>query len=320
MQVTANDLLSYANMTQEQRTTAGLPQAAVYFTCAVWGDMSQEQKEAWSYESGFTSIPFITEQRVVYIRNTLDPTLTKEKAEEFVQNLMQVQLSAWHPKINRPWDFVPLHASLDPEQTWIGWEWETGFRSPDMTNEEAHRHVMQHLWDEYDYIAVDGEGIGEFPCEITMPPQNMSEYEAGTAYFQRLLRYLGSQNITQHGTDSGVGTHANISTSTIRESSTGDVSRAIKVINSAIMNMPEHMLYRLFNRYPYGHGYLRTNAGQKWIEWKLFMSVSDPDVVQQYINTASRLADAVDLVINNNITAVGPSELYEFLLNESETL
>ena len=258
----------------------------------------------------------------------LTPSFTIEQAEEVVEAMRISTREGYHPKINRPWTIVNLHDNLDPSQTWLGFEYETGFNG----GLETHQQVMDYLWNSFQYVAVDGEGCGDYPCEITMPPQALSDYESGTSYLQRLLKFMSENNITQEGEYSGVGTHCNVSTPTLRNyialnegspvphrDNYAVAQRLLTRINNCLSELPGSIKHELFGREPYGYGFMRYSGSSVWVEWKLFLSTDNISRVEGYITVGKNLGRMLDLGLTDSVefdrlmSYINPTTIRDFL-------
>lgn len=93
-------------------------------------------------------------------------------------------------KGTRPWEVVNTTAGLDPNQPWIGLEWENGFCS-----RAAYEKAVDFVWASYHYVTVDAEGPGPWFGEFTFSPQNLSTFNEGTTPFHGLLNFMHDNDI-----------------------------------------------------------------------------------------------------------------------------
>lgn len=307
MQVSAQELMTYAHMTADERVSQGLPSNTGWIVQGTVTELSEASAQAREHFARHAYMP----DSLVSFNAHLDTGLTQQQAECFVELQRQIQMSSTHPKWNRPWNFVPIHSHLDPEQVWMGFEFETGF----VGGEEVHLRVMDYLWNSFNHVAVDAEGIGSHPCEITMPPQNLSDYENGQGYIQRLLAWLDEQGIRQQGTSVWVGTHVNISTPAVRQAGEAVFGEALNYLNNRLDRLSHDHKCALFGRNPYGYGYYRTSGNQKWAEFKLFLSTDDREKVEGYIRVSKQLAKALDFLLEGGEAS---RINYEFLSGEDD--
>lgn len=200
-------------------------------------------------------------------------------------------------KSNRPWYIIDLSTKLDPNEAWIGFEFETGFQ-----NEAARRDVMSWVWDNTMHSCMDYEGAGNYPVEITFAPDTERAYTERTSDLHRLYAYITQRNYAlvpyQYA-----GTHANISIPGMRKAATWKqdfVSGAINAIIQSGINRD-----RAFGRNPYGWGTRMDGAGH--MEFKLFMSATNVAQFDHYVrvsiaikNTMVELFAFIDQFKNNN--------------------
>ena len=203
-------------------------------------------------------------------------------------------------KMFRPWELdTELYAGLDPQDSWMGWEFETGW-----VNDTARSEVAVHAFDNWDNVCFDHEGEGHHPVEITFAPANASAFDDGTAPALQFMEYVNAnQNKVENTGHSYVGTHLNFSTPAIRSSpaarypNLGLCARIAAVLNNSIHKLPAATTapavdYRkkFFGRSNiYGGCWHRAGGGTSWIECKLFRTAYTTEQFQNYLRTAKGL-------------------------------
>lgn len=187
----------------------------------------------------------------------------------------------------RPWEVVDVTASLDPAQAWIGIEYETGF-----DDRRDYRRVMSYLWRNHHNNAVDYEGCGAYPAEITFSPVTLEAFGRSSYNMDRLITYLNNHTIPQGENDDDwvqVGIHVNISAPGLRANSS--IAHAVASLLSDSIEYGNVNCERFFKRQPYGYFCARGSAGtQHWLEGKLFNSTDSMEVWQEYKTTIHNMA------------------------------
>ena len=199
-------------------------------------------------------------------------------------------------KMFRPWEIdADLYSSLDQDDAWMGWEFETGWRSAD-----ARLAVVTHIHDTWDNMCFDYEGEGSNPVEITFAPANESSFDDGTAPAFQFMQYVNTnQQLIEKTGYSHVGTHLNFSTPAIRADGGRSSNRSIfaqkvaDVINNSIHKLPQgDHRHRYFGRNNiYGGAYLRSDPASTtfWIECKLFRTAYTLEEFRNYMRTGKAL-------------------------------
>lgn len=198
----------------------------------------------------------------------------------------------------RPWEIVDVTSKLDPEQCWIGIEFETGFDS-----RREYSATMNYLWRHHENNAVDYEGCGDYPCEITFSPVNMEDFHKPSYNMDRLLKWLDEKGFEQGDRgdpdDDAVGIHVNISTPALRANrhKCASVAECLSAtLDGYDWKTGRYKANRVdcqkfFKRQPYGYFEDRSSAdGKVWIEGKLFNSTHSMDDWEEYKITINNLA------------------------------
>lgn len=255
----------------------------------------------------------------------------------------------------RPWELVPVTKNLDPDDVWIGVEWETGFPSL-----ETYRQVLDYTWATYHFVTVDAEGVGPFFGEYTFAPTNGADFFGGTSPFDGVRQYMREQGIAVPTTfkdiqfpdlDSefmrslrgtyrhsnylvsnwdwaggqdmrkGSGIHVNISTPTQRRSSIR-IEKICTAMNKYLSQLSSAQARELFGREPYGFAFARSSeeGGRlTWLEFKLFQTTDDDDLITAYKKVVKRLGMLIDYivqsydVISDAVPSHDGTEIYHFL-------
>lgn len=212
----------------------------------------------------------------------------------------------------RPWELVNCVSDNDPNEIWIGVEWETGFAS-----RNEFKAAVQYLWTHHNNWAIDAEGIGPHYGEFTFPPVDLDKWIEGKSMMDSLRRWMASKNIVtpriyreidykdsghnkprnweldEDATD-GWGCHVNISvpmtrTSRSRMTMMGCV---INWLNARMDDMSYIQQLRLFGRNPYGYGGTRSNLDGTdwWWEWKLFRTPVTDEEMENIRAVSTKLA------------------------------
>lgn len=187
----------------------------------------------------------------------------------------------------RPWDVAPEISRLNPQpgDFTVGVEVEMGFNSVAHAHEVAKKLIKMH------YVTLDWEG-GTFPIEATFPPFLYSKLSNRTQVVRYTSMLSGelSQYVSPHR-GAYVGTHVNVGTPAMRNMARGRLGQA----NNVLEYLGDELHRRYFSRRPYGYGYRMGGATSvaQWIEWKLFLSTTDPRRLRGYIHTAVELTRLV---------------------------
>lgn len=207
---------------------------------------------------------------------------TPEEAEKFLKCLLDdaIDNGGFYGKHIRRWNFVPSSIQqLDASQPWLGFEWETSHRS-----EKHRKEFITHIWDNVLGCSFDPEGSG-YGTEVTLPPQELSVYEAGEDDFTKMIAD------TEHLTNRGLGrepyngTHLNFSLPEFRSGISGNlsVSFCVEVLNNSLAMLDDDQRVALFSRSPiYGGAF----AQETYIEMKVFRSTYSADQFRQYVRRA----------------------------------
>lgn len=192
-------------------------------------------------------------------------------------------------KGTRPWDLVNVTSRLDPNQIWIGMEFETGF-----DDKERYDKAVNWLWNNATNFVIDREGSGVYPCEFTFSPVNLDQFMSKDYIIDKFLVKLNK--IGEHERPDSefpwepVGMHVNFSGPLLRGMHYVDVQKVAAIMSSSIGALDDDDKEVLFDRTPYGYVYARGDVGNYWLEGKLFNSTHTPAKWQSYKNVSNNLA------------------------------
>lgn len=184
-------------------------------------------------------------------------------------------------KALRPWDWDRnALTSLDPNQAWWGFEFETGYES-----EEDRATMIRFAWDAFDGMCFDAEGEGGVYSEVTFSPAERSKFLDGTADAFKFMQYLNDNPQLVNNTGySMVGTHLNLSVPWARNNPTKNRDLEY-LLNNTLHKIP-------FGRYTYfGRETLYGGAFDQgtYVELKLFRTTYSMEQFQRYIKSADAL-------------------------------
>lgn len=200
----------------------------------------------------------------------------------------------------RPWDLINVTAKLDKTQPWIGVEYETGYK----TN-AAYQSVVNYLWQNHPFTAIDREGCGAYPCEITFSPVNMNDFMTPDYAMDKLIGWMNENDAKKPGhAGSMVGTHVNVSTPAYRNAEATQQRTVVRVLNTSAYNMKDSQHKALWGRSPYGYFYQQAPGPNGWIEGKMFDSVGDLAKWQAYKPTMARIATLIEMLAGMKFPAM----------------
>ena len=212
---------------------------------------------------------------------------------------------------------------LDPSQPWWGFEFETGYSSPD-----AMREALGHCWDSYDNVTFDSEGEGNYYSEVTFAPANMSDFLDSTAPARKYMNYLSDNNeLTYNSGAAFVGTHINISVPSMRNTTGNDTVIYTKLcsvqsaLNYSVGYMDYPQLNQIFGRAPlYGGFFLNSDdIGNYWFEGKVFRTTYEEKVFDGYVKAAEGITKAIQYLLDNKGVPF-ISNMFELLADPTVTI
>lgn len=196
-------------------------------------------------------------------------------------------------KVDRPWKIVNLTKKLDPEQAWVGFEFETGF-----DKKVDHDKYINFLWNQ-EYTAIDREGSGKYPVEAAFAPQNIVDVLAGKSTLQQTVEFindagLDASTVPSTFTCRDIGIHAGISTP---KSRAGCVAAQVRTLSNILFDLDNAQMRELYGRTALHWG--TTKDRISYVELKMFKSVTDVDKIKGYIQVVAQCATLLDFLIDN---------------------
>jgi len=180
----------------------------------------------------------------------------------------------------RPWDAVPHLKRFEvPEGDYgIGVEVEYGFQTLDSAR------LIARTIKNWKYVALDFEG-GMNGIETTFAPVLYSKLNKNSQCFRYLKLLQQNHNLLyNHDTRQMVGTHVNVST---HDNAFYGISQMNGILRDQL-TFDEKFKY--FGREPYSY----LHGQGRFIEFKLFNSVAEPDRLRQYIDEAVELTKLLE--------------------------
>lgn len=226
--------------------------------------------------------------------------IKREDIETFLNTSLAGALNRTIFKGVRPWEIVDMAAALPKDKAWIGIEYETGF-----STKRAYNKVVNYIWNEYNNTALDMEGCGQHPLEITFPPVSIDDFAADTHFINKTVEFFNTTaGLKQDRPDDyqEVGIHCNISTPSYRSASWSKREDVKDVLNTSLGTLSDTQLDLVFNRTPYAGFFNREDHNANtWIEGKLFNSTDDLDEVKKYKLVIARLANLIEVLSTTDL-------------------
>lgn len=176
----------------------------------------------------------------------------------------------------RPWFFVSPASVLPADEVWVGFEVETGY-----DNAETLRSAVQTLGRCRQLVAIDVEGSGRCPVEITFFPVALSDMEKKGGP-SRIISMAKKHTPAVHAPSACVGTHFNFSTPYMR--STRRHPFSCYSVGGGINMLRDEERLLLFGRgRVYGPApYVHAADDSIHVECKWFNTTYDPAVWARY--------------------------------------
>jgi hypothetical protein len=190
----------------------------------------------------------------------------------------------------RPWEIVDVSESLDASKTWIGIEYETGFHT-----KKAYDRVCNYIWNNFNHTALDLEGCGAQPLEITFPPVHMEDFQSDEYFINKAVKYFNSAKYLAQDYSPAhleVGIHCNISTPKYRAAGWSKQEEVVGILNTSLGTLGDTECDLLFNRNPY--------AGFFW----LFKSTDDLETINGYKQIIVRLAALIETLCDTELEEI----------------
>lgn len=219
--------------------------------------------------------------------------INAEAINKFLAHTLATTLDRTNYKGHRPWQIVNITEKLDPAQPWIGIEYETGFREKATLD-----RVIHHVWDKYNNSAMDIEGCGNYPIEITFSPVNMTDFTSKSYNMDMLIKFMNRAKIEQHYSHNSAptGIHCNISTPTFRSGPTNGLKRGdiVTILNASLGEMSMDDRDAVFNRDPYSGFFHQSSGNDNWIEGKVFCTTDELATYREYKDRIVNLANLIE--------------------------
>lgn len=256
-------------------------------------------------------MPYITAQDLVDAKPKAYPTLevANKHLDEVLHQALEHQQS--FKGYNKPWAIVDFAKKLDPQQPWVGFEFETGFDS-----KKEYQNFINHLWAQ-DYTSIDAEGTGKYPVEVVYAPMHLADVLAGNSTLQKSVEFMRDSKLTPAlnpttATRRDVGIHAGISSAKQRASNgrgyIDSLCRILGSLNNAQMD-------ELYGRHVLHWG--TAHDRNKYIELKMFKAIPEVDRIKTYVAVVGRIIKLMDFLIDNP-KVHGLANAYAYLSGEDE--
>lgn len=222
---------------------------------------------------------------------------TIEAAQKYIdQKLASTLNNQQGCKADRPWQIVDMTKKLNANETWIGFEFETGFDS-----KADYQKFIHFLWG-HNYVAIDKEGTGRYPVEVAYPPQELSDVLKNGHLLQRTLDFMEKEalkpalNPTTF-TRRDVGIHAGISTKKYRSADERARYSACARLATVLDSLTKNEKEELYGRSALHWGTAHQRNG--YIEIKVFRAIPESERVRKYITTTIQMTKLLDFLIDN---------------------
>lgn len=223
-------------------------------------------------------------------------------------------------KYLRPYLYTDVNdMGLDPEQPWVGWEFETGYASP-----TAMRQALGYCWDNFDNVTFDSEGEGAYYSEVTFAPANLSSFVDEAAPAAQYIKYLSdNRELTYFSGEANVGTHVNISLPRMRKHTPADhyvFSQVVTAMNRSLGTLSRDDNQEFFGRERLYAGFFHNSDGKdnSWFEGKVFRTTYDYEVYKKYVRVSRGLIKAIEALLETNGRGNHISNMFELLSNPDD--
>lgn len=209
---------------------------------------------------------------------------TAERAVEVVREA--VTHGRFLGKSLRPWFVVPPAQRLDGDKVWVGFEFETGYRTT------AQRLEAIQWFDRYiNRGCFDQEGSGQAPVEFTFYPVELDEID--DCGVLKLIKHGRSNAPASHAPSSYVGTHLNISTPNTRNG----LWINTQVFRTALTLLTNEERMTLFGRDQLYSGVLHQHPTH--YEFKMFNTTYDEVRWAAYCVTTRKVVEIIEWMETN---------------------
>lgn len=241
-----------------------------------------------------------------------------EDAEAFLNSVLEEALENEQDcKRNRPWEIVDFREKLDADDTWIGFEFETGFDS-----KKEYQTFIRWLWDQQ-YVAIDREGTGDYPVEVAFPPQTLADITENGHLLTHCLEFISKKNLTPAlnpttFTCRDVGIHAGISTTKWREAGYDAQRTSTRKLSSILYQLSDVQMDELYGRHEL---YWDTAHNRStYVELKMFRAIPELERVNGYIDVTIRCTKLLDWCLDNPTTELTNAQVYNYLSGNTDNI
>ena len=220
-------------------------------------------------------------------------------------------------KEHRPWEIVDFSEKLDADDTWIGFEFETGFDS-----KKEYQTFIRWLWDQ-PYVAIDREGTGDYPVEVAFPPQTLADIAKNGHLLTHCLGFIHKKELTPAlnpttFTCRDVGIHAGISTAKWRDADYNAQSKAVRKLADILYQLTDKQMDELYGRHEL-HWETAHNR-YTYVELKMFRAIPELERVNGYIDVTIRCTKLLDWCLDNPTTKLTNAQVYNYLSGKTDNI
>lgn len=220
-------------------------------------------------------------------------------------------------KQHRPWEIVDFAKKLDTNDTWIGFEFETGFDS-----KKEYQTFIRWLWDQQ-YVAIDREGTGDYPVEVAFPPQTLTDITKNGHLLTRCLEFISKKKLTPAlnpttFTCRDVGIHAGISTAKWRGTEYGKQYSSARKLAGILYQLSDEQMDELYGRHELHWETAHKRDG--YVELKMFRAIPQLERVNGYIDVTIRCTKLLDWCLDNPTTELTNAQVYNYLSGKTDNI
>lgn len=241
-----------------------------------------------------------------------------EDAEALLNSVLEEALENKQDcKCNRPWEIVDFSKKLDANDTWIGFEFETGFDS-----KQEYQTFIRWLWDQQ-YVAIDREGTGDYPVEVAFPPQTLTDITKNGHLLAHCLEFISKKNLTPARnpttfTCRDVGIHAGISTAKWRSAERDKQSSSVYKLSGILYQLSRNQMDELYGRHELH--WATAHNRYTYVELKMFRAIPELERVNGYIDVTIRCAKLLDWCLDNPTTKLTDDQVYNYLSGKTDNI
>lgn len=220
-------------------------------------------------------------------------------------------------KQHRPWEIVDFTKKLDANDTWIGFEFETGFDS-----KKEYQTFIRWLWDQQ-YVAIDREGTGSYPVEVAFPPQTLADITKNGHLLTHCLEFINKKQLTPAlnpttFTCRDVGIHAGISTAKWRSATHDKQSSSVYKLSAILYQLSDEQMDELYGRHELH--WETAHDRYTYVELKMFRAIPTLERVNGYIDVTIRCTKLLDWCLDNPTTKLTNEQVYNYLSGKTDNI